>query len=97
MWQMVASQVVISAKKAGKGDNLRWPQSKDEKYRGCNRWNGYVLAGGDGLRGGGSLRCTEKGGHTHGSSFGFYKGSEHVRLLNWTKGISGLFWMSHSY
>lgn len=52
MWQMVASQVVISAKKAGKGDNLWWPQSKDEEYRGCNRWNGYVLAGADGLTGG---------------------------------------------
>lgn len=44
-----------------------------------------------------SLRCTEKGGHTHGGSFGSQKRSEHVGLLNWMKSISGLFWMSHSY
>ena len=42
MWQMVASQVVISPKKAGEGDNLWWPESKDEKYKGCGRCNEYL-------------------------------------------------------
>lgn len=40
---MVASQVVISPKKASKGDNLWWPESKDEKYKGCGRCNGDIL------------------------------------------------------
>lgn len=42
MWQMVASQVVISPKQAGKGDNLWWPESKDEKYKGCGRCNEHL-------------------------------------------------------
>lgn len=49
MWQMVASRVVISPKKAGKGDNLWWPESKEEKHRGSGRYNRHTLGEGDGL------------------------------------------------
>lgn len=51
MWQMVASQVVISPKQAGKGDNLWWPESKDEKYKGCGSCDGYLMSRGNGLGG----------------------------------------------
>ena len=46
---MVASRVVISPKKAGKGDNLWWPESKEEKHRGSGRYNRHTLGEGDGL------------------------------------------------
>ena len=46
---MVASRVVISPKKVGKGDNLWWPESKEEKHRGSSRCNRHILGEGDGL------------------------------------------------
>lgn len=72
---MVASQVVISPKKAGKGDNLWWPESKAEKYKGRGRGNGYLTGRGNGLEQS-SLRCAERGGQARGDSFGSQKGRE---------------------
>lgn len=72
---MVASQVVISPKKAGKGDNLWWPESKAEKYKGRGRCNGYLTGRGNGLEQS-SLRCAERGGQAHGGSFDSQERSE---------------------
>lgn len=90
MWQMVASQVVISPKKAGKGDNLWWPESKDEKYKGCGSCNGHLMRRGDGLGAERSLRCTEEKGPRSRGSFGSREGIEPAGLLHWTGAISVL-------
>lgn len=74
---MVASQVVISPKKAGKGDNLWWPESKAEKYKGRGRCNGYLTGRGNGLEQS-SLRCAEREDQAQGGSLGSQKGSELV-------------------
>lgn len=58
---MAASQVVTSPKKTGKGDNLWWPESKDEEYKSCGRCNRYLSGQGGGLRAECSLRGAEKG------------------------------------
>lgn len=58
---MAAFQVVTSPKKTGKGDNLWWPESKDEEYKSCRRCNRYLSGQGGGLRAEYCLRGVEKG------------------------------------
>lgn len=89
MWQMVASQVVTSPRKTGKGDNLWWPESKDEEYKSCGRCNRYLSGQRGGLRAECSLRGTEKGAGPMAGTGGAPAWDEHHLCVQ--------FWRSHSY